>query len=97
MQVLLEQCRALGLSATRYRSTIPAASLATSSSAADVGKAGKGMQKASKILGSFAVRVGSMAQGMIVNGGGPGPLGASVASKRGVDRGTVEGAAPCLL
>jgi hypothetical protein len=96
LQVLLEQCHALGLSVTRYRSTIPAASLATSSSASDVSKAGKGMQKASKMLNSFAVRMGSMAQGMIVNGGGPGPLGA--AGKRGqLDRGALDGVALSLL
>jgi hypothetical protein len=96
LQVLLEQCHALGLSVTRYRSTIPAASLATSSSASDVSKAGKGMQKASKMLNSFAVRMGSMAQGMIVNGGGPGPLGA--AGKRGqLDRGALDGVASSLL
>jgi hypothetical protein len=82
LQVLLEQCRSLGLAVARYRSALPSARLLSSAgSASDFAKAAgggvggsKGMQKAGKMLGSFASKFGSM-----VNGGsaGPGPLGAT--------------------
>ena len=76
LQVLLEQCRSLGLSVARYRSSIPSARLLSSSAGAADGGAkpgGRNMQKAGKMFGTFASRFGSM-----VNGGqSPGPLGST--------------------
>ena len=73
LQVLLQQCREVGLAVARYRSALLAARLPTASSAGDLAKAGKNMQKASKMFGSLASRMGNM----ISNGASPGPLGST--------------------
>lgn len=84
MQVLLEQCRCLGLAVARYRNSVASTRLLNANSAAEAAKGNKRMQQAGKMFGSFASRFG----GMVNSAQSPGPLGAS--GKRTAD--SAEGA-----
>eukprot|EP00892_Ulva_mutabilis_P001530 jgi/Ulvmu1/11378/UM075_0040.1 len=81
-QVLLEQARAMGLQLVGYRceGMLPGPGGVPMREMGVGGGAGRGVQKATKLLGTFASRMGSMAQGMMASNSGTNLAGMS---KRG--------------
>lgn len=71
-QVLLEQARAMGLQLVghRYEGMLPGPGGVPLRDVSMGAGAGRGVQKATKLLGTFASRMGSMAQGMMTSTSG---------------------------